>query len=550
MECSMPEGLKEQKPRIDVYADVATNARMLIKNVLLPNGMQVVRPGHDKEKAQVLLVDITRMLGDPLEDLRHRRGSGDTTPAIVLAARFPPARMRDLFRLGVVDILHKPYRPKDLCEAIRRIINTHAEASPQANLQKRLDAAIDIARQRSEEIRRLSEIGRVVVGLHDLDQIMAQIVESSAFVTNAEEANIYLLDPGSQELILRASKQSGEGIAPLQKMRINTPLVKEVFETGQPVLRQAIKNDEQPLKIQTGFSVNSLIKVPIQISHKVVGILGAYNRESANPFTEYHLALLMTLADWTGVALEHAILRKQAHLYRSQSHPPPTVKMDEIPLQQVLISLNTILKHELGPLTDAQERELQTLQAELARFHTIPDEIRVNYPAEELVDLYSLMRAVCTTMQTGAEQRGLELHCSTEKTIPLFPGKREQIRRVLLILVSAALRRTTRGRIVMEVYYFSVKDNISDEFPLPENIAFPDGIWSVVSVADTSSGLSPEIVSTLRTPTGNLSAESYQAGFSIGEARMISESMGGGLWFDETEQGTTIFLAIPVSGLE
>ena len=45
-------------------------------------------------------------------------------------------------------------------------------------------------RRRTDEIRMLSKIGRVVASLDDLDQILARLVEAADYVTDAEEARL------------------------------------------------------------------------------------------------------------------------------------------------------------------------------------------------------------------------------------------------------------------------------------------------------------------------------------------------------------------------
>ena len=102
----------------------------------------------------------------------------------------------------------------------------------------------------------LSEIGRVVASLDDLDQILARLVEAAAYVTDAEEASIYLADTETDEVVLRATKQAGERQATLQRLRADDMLVGQVFRSGQPILRKP-RMDSGPVKVQTGFMVQS-----------------------------------------------------------------------------------------------------------------------------------------------------------------------------------------------------------------------------------------------------------------------------------------------------
>ncbi|MEE9508020.1 MAG: response regulator, partial [Anaerolineales bacterium] len=225
------------RPRVVVIADVQSNAIALVEKVLKPAGIEAWTESETSPEPDVLVVDVTQLMGNPLAGLRNRRSSGDNAPALVLAARFPQSRLRDFFRLGVSDILMKPYRPDELIQAITDIADTRSRERNTQSLARKLESSRENIRQRSEEIRLLSEIGRTVVNLADLERILARVTEASAFVTDAEEANIYLADPDTNELVLRASKQAGEKNATIQRIRVNDTLVGQVFRTGQAMLR-------------------------------------------------------------------------------------------------------------------------------------------------------------------------------------------------------------------------------------------------------------------------------------------------------------------------
>jgi DNA-binding NarL/FixJ family response regulator len=181
MNDSDPRG---KSPRVLVLADVASNAKAIIERTLSPAGLQAWT-GSDTQAppADVLVVDVTQLRGDPLASLRSHRNEGDETPAIVLAAHFPTSHMRDLFRLGVADVLLKPYKGIDLCQAIYELSEARAEEVTSQLLARRLQSTREQARRRSEEIRWLSEIGRTVVHLGDLEQIFARLTEAAAFLT-------------------------------------------------------------------------------------------------------------------------------------------------------------------------------------------------------------------------------------------------------------------------------------------------------------------------------------------------------------------------------
>ncbi len=107
--------------RVIVIADVETNATQLVERILTPAGFEAWPATDDAPTADVLLVDVTQIRGDPMAGLRNRREMGDDAPALVLAAHFPASRLRSFLQLGVRDVLLKPYREEELHEALKAL---------------------------------------------------------------------------------------------------------------------------------------------------------------------------------------------------------------------------------------------------------------------------------------------------------------------------------------------------------------------------------------------------------------------------------------------
>ncbi|NIM96266.1 MAG: GAF domain-containing protein [Anaerolineales bacterium] len=528
--------------RVVVIADVESNATALVENVLRPAGIQAWTEEEEVPETDILLVDITQLMGDPLAGLRTRRSTGDDTPALILAARFPQSRLRDFFRLGVADILLKPYRPHELLDAIRDLAETRAREANTKILARKLESSREHVRQRGEEIRLLSDIGRAVVSLRDLDRILMRVAEAAAFVTDAEEANIYLTQ-GGEELILRASKQAGERHATKQRIRVNDTLVGQVFRTGQPLLRQP-SSDAGPLKIQTGFLVRSLIHVPIRVQKIVTGVLGVYNRLASRPFNEHHLTLLMSLADWAGVAIEHAHLVQQAEAVTAELPPLVHSSLDtSASFEEALTRLENLLDGDQFQFSDQQLAAMEGLRLTLMRGVTSSDQPM----GDTFVDLPNLVRDVIEKLAPEAERKKIELSIGPSLPIEAFEGKGQPIHQVIGNLVSAAINRTAQGRIVLNIHRFEVESGTADGLSPPEGLILEDGIWHAVTVADSSQGLTVDSVRALTSDEVDPSAGILGPGLSMGEIRLIAESIGGFLWHDQSPTGTTIVFAIPIS---
>lgn len=534
-------------PQVVVLADVESNAHALVDRVLKPAGIKAWVASPSAPPPDVLLVDITQLRGDPMAGLRDQRERGLAAPAIVLAAHIPRARLQDMFRLGVRDFLLKPYRPDDLREAIVQLGNTRSPDLNTHALARRLDMLNEQLRRRSEEVRVLSEVGRVVVDLGNLDSIMRRVVEAAAFVTDAEEASIYMFDEQENDLVLRATKQAGERYATLQRLRIDDTLAGKVFKSGAPLLKEPTL-DEEPYKVQTGFLVRSLIKVPIHMKNEVVGVLGVYNRLSGRAFTEHQMTVLSAFAQWTGVALEHTELLREsdsagASLAAQDAVPPTFIEN----MERAINTLESIMQDPSGALPFDTERKLRILEHHLHEMQAMPVATLSAEEVRSLVDLPKLIHTVIQDLRPIATRQGLELIAEDADAIPLFRGDPSGIRRVLETLTKAALRRTQRGRVALESHRFQVRNGRSDSLPLPGDVRLPDGYWVAVRVSDTSAGLSPDTVRALTDPSGDPSSGQIGPGLSLGEVRMIVESMDGLLWHDETPASTSITFAFPLA---
>ena len=469
-----------------VIADVDSNAQSIVDRILKPSGFSGWARGAEAPPPDVLVVDVTQLRGDPLASLRNYRATGDEAPAILLAAHFPLAKLRELFRLGVHDFLLKPYRPAELCQAIVELSETRSAQSGTKELSGRMEVLREQLRRRTEEIRMLSEIGRVVVDLSDLNEILRSVVEAAAFVTDAEESAIYLVEPDGSELNLRASKQAGERHATLQKLRVTDTLVGEVYHSGKPVLRQP-SLESGPVKVQTGFLVQSTVNVPLRVKHATVGVLGVYNRLAPRVFTEHHLTLLMALADWAGVALEQASLKRSLRTQPLKPKEPVALQPSLAATQDLTAGLEGVAKMlaSLGDEVDQTQRAvLDSAIQKIRALQGVPVIEMDAADAGEMVDLQALIEETIHTMRDVARQKGLEVNAERGEVIPLFRGDPEKVRQVLEALVTAALRRTARGRVVLETHRFEVLRSRSDEFPLTVNVEMHDGAWAAVRVSE------------------------------------------------------------------
>ena len=530
-------------PHVVVLADAEGAAPAIVERVLRPAGIPAWAEPEEAPPADILLVDITASRGDSLALLRSRRASGDEAPAIVLAARFAPDQLRDLFRLGVGDILMKPYRPVEVVQAILNLAESRSADVNAKLLVRRLETARDQVQRRTEEIRLISEIGRAVVSLSDLDLILSRVVEAAAYLTDAEEANLYLSDPESNEVVLRASKQAGDHQATLPRLRTTDSLAGEVYRTGQPILRQPAEGG--PVKIQTGFLAQSLIQVPLRKHDEVVGVLGVYNPLTPRRFTDHHLTLMTSLAAWAGVALEHADLLRQARVYDAEPIVEDEVREGasdlETELHRALVLLKPLLGSELSPVSPAKRAQLRALAEHLSQMRKRAEEAAV----ASRISLASLLASVAEAALPGARAQGASLALEVSQAEGVFLADLDRTRRLTEGLLLSALRRAGKSKVTLEVELFEVHQGMGEGVSLPMGRHLSDGRWVAVAVADAGPGLPSEALRALHTSAADPSLGPLGPGLSMGELRLISESLGGALWHDSAAGNTRLVFALP-----
>ena len=166
--------------------------------------------------------------------------------------------------------------------------------------------------------------------------------------------------------------------------------------------------------------------------------------------------------------------------------------------------------------------------------------------AQEMIDLSSMMERITKDLSPIANRRGIELITEYSTGMPWFHGDGSRIRRVLDTLIAAAIRRTKRGHIVLEAHRVEISNGKSSEIPLPDHIHLSDGFWAVVRVSDSSPGLSRDTIRALSSHETDPALGQIGPGLSLGEIRIIVESMGGVIWHEHTPASTSILFALPM----
>jgi len=252
-----------------------------------------------------MLLDLNLPDMSGFELLRKLADENLSIPAILITAEGSEQVAVEAFRLGVQDYLPKPIDPDQLGPVIARSL-------AQSRLRREKELLTSQLRDQISQQVVLSRVGRSVTSSLNLNEVLRRIVEASVILTHAEEGFLALLDEKSGQLYLRAVKNITEDKIKTIRLPVEDSLIGQVFSSGKPVRLKAPTADNRPIKVSTGYLVNSVLHVPILSRGHPLGVLSVVNHISERNFKEKDESLLLSLADFAAIALENAQLYTQA----------------------------------------------------------------------------------------------------------------------------------------------------------------------------------------------------------------------------------------------
>jgi PAS domain S-box-containing protein len=291
-----------------------------IKHLLAPEGYEVFfisdpRSANDEISSHSPhLILIGEKLGeiDGLEIGSKIIKSNFNLPVIIIGSQESQMNNLKAFRMGFFDCLKQPLSPEDLLNAVSRAINQRDRI--EETISETIQGNTQAIKNRLDIFETLQRVGRSVTSSLDLDNVLKMVVDAAVDLTNADEGSLLLLDQSSDELYIRAARNFQDEFVRTFRLPINDTLAGQVLRTGKAVKLEP----STPRKIKTSYFVYALIYVPIRVHERVLGVLGVDNRESKQYFTEDHLTIVSSLADFAATAIENAWLYFQINHERSQ----------------------------------------------------------------------------------------------------------------------------------------------------------------------------------------------------------------------------------------
>lgn len=223
------------------------------------------------------------------------------------------------------------------------------------------------------QIETLAKVASLINSGMYLEELLRLIVQVTAEIMNSRISSLMLLDPNTQELVVRATQSISEAYNKKPNIKFGEGIAGIVAKENKPLCVLDVKEDSRYLNrdIAEKAKLYSLACVPLAVKGRVIGVLNCYTSKK-HVFSKHELGLLTALANQAAIAIENAELDLRA---RSAEEALTTRKLVER-AKDILAQEANILPAEAYRLIQKQSMDLRKSMREVAEAIIMARDIR------------------------------------------------------------------------------------------------------------------------------------------------------------------------------
>jgi signal transduction histidine kinase len=160
------------------------------------------------------------------------------------------------------------------------------------------------------QLNRMVEVSRKLNSAPDMDQLLRLIIDEAAELTQSERASILLFDAKTRQLRFKATSGGTPPALDNMPVSIHNSIAGAIWTSNEALIIDDVSQDSRwspKVDQAVNFRTGSILGVPMHDAERPVGVLEAINKLEGS-FTQEDVAILATLADLAGVAVEKARL--------------------------------------------------------------------------------------------------------------------------------------------------------------------------------------------------------------------------------------------------
>ncbi len=159
----------------------------------------------------------------------------------------------------------------------------------------------------------MAEFSEAVAGTYNIDELLANMLDSIIEVTDAARGVVMLLVDGKPQV--KAARQAGTA-RPGASMPISDSIVQKVITSMQPTIVSDALNDEEfsAARSVMDYRLCSVLCVPLMVRGELLGVIYLGNDNVVNLFTREALNVATVFAAQAAMVLRNAILIRELQL--------------------------------------------------------------------------------------------------------------------------------------------------------------------------------------------------------------------------------------------
>jgi uroporphyrinogen-III synthase len=156
----------------------------------------------------------------------------------------------------------------------------------------------------------LHQVSSIVSSNRSLDEILGEVVGLTVMATSCDACLVYLIEPVSHEVVLRASQVPHAGALGNLRMKMGEGITGWVAEHKSVVALSSHATSDARFKMFQGLvedTYEALLSVPLVSSGDVIGVINVHHREPHEHGAE-EIGMAVFIGEQLGVAISKASL--------------------------------------------------------------------------------------------------------------------------------------------------------------------------------------------------------------------------------------------------
>jgi diguanylate cyclase (GGDEF)-like protein len=160
-----------------------------------------------------------------------------------------------------------------------------------------------------DELAVLNEIGKALTSSLDIGEVMHVILAKVSELLKPSNWSLLLQDPITGELYFQTAVGAGSDRLLGMRLQPGEGIAGWVAQHNQPMLVPNVHSDPRfasRFDAVSEFQTKSILCVPLTFKGRVLGVIELVNGQGDGPFGEEDLRILMTVAEFSAIAIENA----------------------------------------------------------------------------------------------------------------------------------------------------------------------------------------------------------------------------------------------------